>query len=101
MACVALVMAGCSSTPKMSEAERQELYRSHAGEEVSSFRMSGGLRGWMPLGDESLVVWTKTNEAWLLDLMGSCPDMDYAMAIALSSSAATQRRSTSSGLTGA
>lgn len=84
-AALAAALTGCSSTPKLTEAERLALYQAHAGAEVRSFRMWGRLDGWTPLGNRALVVWTRPQEAWLLDLMGPCQDLDYATAIALTS----------------
>ena len=80
---VLLALMGCSSTPRMSDAERLTLHRAHAGEPVRSFRMLGQLDGWTPLGAGALVVWTRPKEAWLLELMGPCHDLEYATAIAL------------------
>ena len=34
-------------------------------------------------GDEALAVWTRPNEAWLLDLSGPCPDLEFTHAIGL------------------
>ena len=39
----ALALTACSSTPRMSNADRLALYQSHAGEPVNSFRLD---RSW-------------------------------------------------------
>ena len=83
---VAAMLAGCASTPRMSDAEKYALYEAHAGAPVSSFRYFGSLNGFTPLGDSALVIWTRPREAWLLDLSGSCPDLPYTNAIGLTSS---------------
>ncbi len=79
-----LALGACASGPKQSDAERLALYQSYAGQPVDDFRYFGSLNGWTPLGDSALVVWTKPNQAYLLDLFGPCADLDYAPAISLS-----------------
>jgi len=86
---LALAVAACSSTGKqMSTAERLAFYEAHAGEPVNSFRMWGSLNGWTPLGTNNLVVWTRPNEAFLLDVT-TCPDLPFATAITLSNFSST------------
>ncbi len=75
---------GACSTTRMSDAETLALYRSHAGETVKDFQYFGQISGWTPLGDTALAVWTKPNQAYLLELTGPCMDLDYAPAISLS-----------------
>ncbi|WP_368561934.1 DUF6491 family protein [Pseudoxanthomonas sp. UTMC 1351] len=86
MLCLMTVMgagalSACSSLPNQAEAERLELYRSHAGEPVPSFHYFGTLNGWTPLSDSALTVWTRPNQAYLLELSGPCQDLEYAIAI--------------------
>lgn len=83
---VAMVLAACASGPRMSDAERLELYRSHAGEPVGSFSLFGRLTGWTPLTDSTLVVWPRQNQAFLLELHGPCHNLRFANAIGLTSS---------------
>lgn len=78
---------GCASHPRVDQADRLAVYRSHAGPPVSSFRLAGSLTSWTPLGDGALAVWTRPNEAWLLTLAGSCTDLEFAPAIRLTDSA--------------
>ena len=78
-----LALGACSTT-RLTEAETLALYQDHAGEPVNSFQYSGHINGWIPIGDEALAVWTKPNQAYLLELYGPCQDLDYAPAISLS-----------------
>jgi len=80
-AMLAATLAGCATTVKLSSDERLQLYRSHAGAPVNSFKYFGSLNGWTELGDSALAVWTRPNEAWLLNLGGPCMDLSYAPAI--------------------
>lgn len=75
---------GACSTTRMTDAETLALYKSHAGETVKDFQYFGHVSGWTPLGDTALAVWTKPNQAYLLELTGPCMDLDYAPAISLS-----------------
>ena len=77
------VLGGCATTGKLTSTERLDLYRAHAGEPVKSFRYFGSLNGWTELGDSALAVWTKPNEAWLLNLSGPCMDLSFAPAISI------------------
>ncbi len=76
-----VALGGCASN--LSQAEQLALYQSHAGAPVKDFRYFSSI-SWTPLGDEALAVWTKPNEAYLLNLTGRCVDLDYAPAISLS-----------------
>ena len=81
---LALSLGACSTT-RMSDAETLALYKAHAGEPVKSFQYLGHLKGWTPLGDTALAVWTKPTQAYLLELYGPCNDLEFAPAISLSS----------------
>lgn len=86
-ACAALLaLSACATGAKLSDGEKLALYRSHTGAPVDSFSFFGRINGWAPIGDSALVVWTKPNEAWLLDLSGPCQDIEYTPAIGLTSS---------------
>lgn len=70
----------------MTQAERLDLYRAHAGDPVSSFMFNGRLWGWRSLGDGTLAVWTRSNQAYLIELTGRCPDLQFTNTIDLTSS---------------
>lgn len=79
-ACVAL-LASCATTG-LSDPQRLALYREHAGEAQRDFRYSRQLTGWTALGDEALAVWTKPNEAYLLEFGGGgCSGLESASTI--------------------
>lgn len=83
-----LGVAACA-TGRISDDERLAIYRANAGEPVNSFRYFGRLDGWTSLGDSALAVWTRPNEAWLLELGSRCPELDFAMAITVTNQAGT------------
>lgn len=78
-----LALGACASMSGLTDAQRLEIYQANAGEPVDSFRFFGRLSGWAPVGDSALAVWTRPNEAYLLDLAGPCQDLDFAPAISL------------------
>lgn len=87
---LATALGGCASMgTQPSDEAKLGLYRAYAGEPAGSFRYFGTLNGWTPLGDEALAVWTRPNEAYLLELFGSCQDLDYAPAIRISNQGST------------
>jgi hypothetical protein len=65
---------------------RQQAYAAAAGAPVNSFRYFS-LWSWEPLSDEQLAVYTRANEAWLLDLDGKCRNLQFTNHIGLTSSA--------------
>ncbi len=77
-------LGGCASDPRLGDGPRLDLYRAHAGAPVDRFNYFGTLNGWTPLGDEALAVWTRPNEAYLLELFGPCRELSFAPAISLS-----------------
>lgn len=82
---LALALAACASGPYAQRvAQRQSLYAAAAGAPVNSFHFFS-LYSWVPLGDHQLAVYTHPNRAWLLDV-SSCPNLEFANAIGLSSS---------------
>jgi hypothetical protein len=79
-ACTAL-MAGCATGPKLD-------YTDYAGEPVKSFYMNN-FDGWSSVSKDQLVVWTGMNKAYLISVNGYCPDLQYANAIAVTSTGNT------------
>jgi len=79
-----LALTACA-TDRMSDTEKLALYRAHAAAPVKSFRYLNRIDGWTPLGDAAVAVWTRSNEAYLLEVDRPCPDLDFAQAIGLTS----------------
>lgn len=78
-----LLGGGCVANGSLRDADKLALYRAHAAAPVPSFRYSGRISGWTPLGDSAVAIWTRPGEAWLLDLHGPCQDLEYTPEIAL------------------
>jgi hypothetical protein len=83
-AVVAGLLAGCATGPKLNYAE-------YAGEPVKSFYL-GNFDGWNAVSRDQLVVWSGFNKAYLLKLTGYCPDLQFAHAIAITSTGNTVDR---------
>lgn len=81
---LALTLGACATDARLRDSEKRAIYEAHAGAPVDSFQYFGSINGWTPLGDSAIALWTRPNEAWLLDLYGPCPDIPYAMAISVS-----------------
>lgn len=75
------VLAGCATGPKLN-------YSEYAGEPVKSFYMAN-FDGWSAVSKDQLVVWAGMNKAYLLKIEGYCPDLQFAHAIAVTSTANT------------
>ena len=85
-AALATVLAACSSVPyAQRQQQRQAAYAAAAGAPVRSFHYFN-LWSWEPLSDSELVVYTQPNRAWLLDLDGTCQNLQFTQAIGLTSS---------------
>ncbi|MBU8976381.1 MULTISPECIES: DUF6491 family protein [unclassified Lysobacter] len=73
--------SACASDPRTTDAERLALYRANAGAPVGNFQYFGRLDGWTPLGNTALAIWTRPSTVYLLELGGTCQDLDFANAI--------------------
>jgi hypothetical protein len=83
----AVLLVGCASTLKRMQGPKLD-YREYTGEPVKSFYMHD-LDGWTPVSKDEVVVWSDFNKAYLLKLSGYCPDLQFANAIAVTSTGNT------------
>lgn len=82
---LAALLAACASAPYAQRiSERQAAYAAAVGAPVRQFRFFT-LYSWEPLSDSQLAVYTRPNEAWLLDLGGGCQDLAFVNSIGLTS----------------
>jgi len=84
----ALLLGACARVGQEYTARlsaRQQAYAAAAGTPVQSFHYFS-LWSWEPLSDEQLAVYTRSNEAWLLDLDGKCHNLQFTNHIGLTSS---------------
>ena len=81
--CAALFV-GCATGPKLD-------YTDYAGEPIKSFYMNN-FDGWTVISKDQVVIWSGMNKAYLLTVTGYCPDLQYANAIAVTSTGNTVDR---------
>jgi len=85
MLALATTLAACSSMPRAErELQQRADYEAAAGPAQNSFRFFNGLWSWQPLGRDLLVVYTRPQEAWLLDVPG-CINLDFTSTVGLTS----------------
>ena len=84
LAATAALLAGCATGPKLD-------YTDYAGEPIKSFYMNN-FDGWNVISKDQIVVWSGLNKAYLLTVTGYCPDLQFANAIGLTSTANTVDR---------
>ncbi len=80
-------LVGCASTLAKLNGPKLD-YTEYAGEPVKSFYMND-FDGWTAVSKDQLVVWSGINKAYLLKVTGYCPDLQFANAIAVTSTANT------------
>jgi hypothetical protein len=88
IAIAATLLTGCVSTLKKLNAPKLD-YREYAGEPVKSFDMRNYDGGWSAVSKDQLVLWSGINKAYLIKVAGYCPDLMFANAIAVTSTAGT------------
>ena len=86
----AVLLSGCASTLAKMNGPRLN-YSEYAGEPVKSFYMAN-FDGWSAVSKDQLVVWSGINKAYLLTVTGYCPDLQFANAIAVTSTGNTVDR---------
>lgn len=84
VACAVIVvttLAGCGTgLPRKGDALKLS-YVDYAGEPVEQIVAMNGVDSWTPVSRTQLVIWTGINEAWLLTVWDSCPDLQFAQGI--------------------
>jgi hypothetical protein len=81
------LLAGCAAPgqgPRERTEGRLDDFMLAAGEPVESFRF-WQLQRWEALGRASLAVWTRPDEAYLLQVDQACWGLEFAQAIGLTS----------------
>src|SRR5688572_18411182 len=87
LALAAASLAGCASTLAKLNGPKLD-YTEYAGEPVKSFYMND-FDGWAAVSKDQIVVWSGINKAYLIKVTGYCPDLQFANAIAVTSTANT------------
>ena len=77
---LAVTLSACSSGLLRSDGPRLD-YNNYAGEPVSDIVVMRGIDSWTPVSRDQLIIWTGINEAYLLRVWDSCPDLMFANSI--------------------
>ena len=77
---LAVTLSACSSGLLRSDGPRLD-YNNYAGEPVSDIVVMRGIDSWTPVSRDQLVIWTGINEAYLLRVWDTCPDLTFANSI--------------------
>ena len=82
---VALLTVACASGPqRVRSDDTLAQYLGYAGEPVRGFT-SFRLQSWQPLARDRLILWNGVNEAYLVTVWDSCPDLQFAHSIGVTS----------------
>ncbi len=81
---IVLFAAACAGGLRRNADDDAVAYLDYAGEPVRGFT-SFRLQSWQPLSRDRLVLWTGVNEAYLVTVWRSCPDLQFAHSIHVSS----------------
>ncbi len=80
----ALLAAGCAGGLRRSTDDQAAAYLDYAGEPVRGFT-SFRLQSWQSLSRNQLILWGGVSEAYLVKVWDSCPDLQFANSIRVSS----------------
>ena len=75
-----VTISACSSGLLRSDGPRLD-YNNYAGEPVSDIVVMRGIDSWTPVSRDQIVIWTGINEAYLLRVWDTCPDLMFANSI--------------------
>jgi len=89
--CIVAALSAACTTGKLKDNNPDLNYQDYAGEPISSFWMPQ-LDGWTVIDDKLLMVRTEVNKYYLLKLSGFCPNLKFANAVGVTSSAGTVDR---------
>jgi hypothetical protein len=76
----AAMVSACSSGLLKSDGFRVD-YNNYAGDPVSDIVVMRGIDSWTPVSRDQLVIWTGINEAYLLRVWDTCPDLTFVNSI--------------------
>lgn len=95
---LATMLTACATPAEVArkqEVERTTLanYIEVAGPELNSFRKMGStLHSWESLSDDTVILYSRPQQAYLVRIGGGCPGLDFAHAIRVSDSMGTVSR---------
>ena len=85
-AALLVLLAACAGGLARKDDAAQFRYQDYAGDPVDTVETMGRVTGWSSVSRTQLVIWTGLNEAWLLKVWDTCPDLMFAESISVSRS---------------
>lgn len=80
-----LLCAGCATdVARMKTETAIDRYRPYVGAPIDNFT-AFSFHGWELAGHDQVVIWTGVNEAYLVTVWDTCPNLDFAQGIGISS----------------
>jgi hypothetical protein len=87
LALTAAVAGGCTSGLSRSSGDRVlERYESYIGEPIRGFT-AFRMQSWQPVSRTQLILWTSTNDAYLLTVSNNCPELMFTDSVQVTSTA--------------
>jgi Family of unknown function (DUF6491) len=90
-AAVLLVVSGCAADLVRRPSPPALKYHDYAGPPIDDFYVFR-FDGWEVVGRDELVVWTGLNEAYLLKVWDTCPDLEFALRIGVTTTSSRVSR---------
>lgn len=85
LALASLVTAGCIAGTSISRGEQaMDRYEPYVGEPVRSFT-AFRIDSWQSVDRDHVILWTGINDAWLITVSGTCPDLMFTDRIRVTS----------------
>ena len=80
-----VLVAGCASGSAIGRSEQTlEKYEPYIGEPIRGFT-AFRIDSWQSVDRDHLILWTSMNDAWLITIGGSCPDLMFTDRIRVTS----------------
>lgn len=83
------VATACASGLQRSKGDEVlAQYDGYVGEPIRNFSAMS-TRSWQPVSRDQLILWTDMNNAYLITVAGSCPDLQFVNSVSVTSTAST------------
>ncbi|MEY3465537.1 MAG: hypothetical protein RL603_1135 [Pseudomonadota bacterium] len=77
-----VVVGGCATGVARKADDEARRYVDYAGAPVQEFH-AWRMDGWTPVSRNELVVWVGVNEAYLLKVWDTCPDLEFSNVVGI------------------
>lgn len=77
------LLTACASGIARKDDGTQSRYIDYAGQPVDSVDSMGRVTGWTSVSRTQFVLWTGSNEAWLIKVWDTCRDLSFASSVSV------------------